>query len=57
MLIDFERDLAKQFAYNLTDVGGIISTPVDFSLLNALSIFLSSCSDTGKKEEAEFWGF
>ena len=44
------------FAANLINLGGIISTPVDFSVLNSLSIFLTSCSDIVNKEQAEFEG-
>ena len=29
-------------------------TPIDFSVLNALIIFLTSCSNIGNKEEGEF---
>ena len=41
LLTDYERSPAKKFAANLTNLGGIISTPVDFSVLNAVSIFFN----------------
>ena len=54
--INYGRGPAKLFTANLTNLGGIVSTPADFSILNSLSIFLTSCSDIVNKEQVEFWG-